>query len=79
VKLFGRWVRGDRWSVATPASPGYPSAGAAYAYAASVVLRHPPKGAAAGLANGTELPADVAAGEAVGLAAGRAAAARAAR
>ncbi len=76
VLLRGRWVRGDEWTVATPASPGYPSATAAYAYAASVVLKQQAHGADAGLRDGTELPGDVAAGAKIGRAAGRAALAR---
>ncbi|HEV2591106.1 MAG TPA: FG-GAP-like repeat-containing protein [Gaiellaceae bacterium] len=69
VRLDGRWVNGNRWSVATPASPGYPSETAAYAYAASVVLRRP----VAAAPSGTELPVDIAAGKQIGLDAGRAA------
>ena len=68
VRLRGRWVDGNTWSVPTPASPGYPSETAAYAYAAGVVLRRP-----VGVRpSGTELPADIAAGRQIGLAAGRA-------
>jgi Na+-translocating ferredoxin:NAD+ oxidoreductase RnfD subunit len=78
VLLDGTWVRGDSWTppASTPPSPGYPSATAAYAYAASVVLKQAVMGADAGVANGTELAADVAAGKKIGLAAGRAAPAR---
>ena len=57
----------------TPPSPGYPSSTAAYAYAASVVLKRAVSGADAGIAQGIELPVDVAAGKKIGLAAGRAA------
>jgi hypothetical protein len=58
---------------ATPPSPGYPSSTAAYAYAASVVLHRPVQGADAGVAQGIELPVDVAGGKKIGLAVGRAA------
>jgi hypothetical protein len=75
VRLQGRWVRGDRWAppFPTPPSPGWPSAGAAYAAAADVVLaRHPQPYAAAG----TELPMDVTAGRKIGRAVARLALAR---
>jgi len=75
VRLRGRWVRGDRWSppAPTPASPGYPSTDAAFAAAAVAVLgkayaAEAAAAANAGAANGTELPADVAAGERLGSA-----------
>ncbi len=87
VKLRGRWVRGDRWTppAPTPASPGWPSADAAFAYAADDVLTRlagrsfaarVATAARAGAQNGTELPADVAAGRRIGLEAGRLALAR---
>jgi hypothetical protein len=78
IRLRGHWVRGDRWTPPspTPASPGYPSADAAFAYAASTVLGPPAASraraaAALGLSGGTELPADVAAGRAIGISVGK--------
>jgi Na+-translocating ferredoxin:NAD+ oxidoreductase RnfD subunit len=70
VRLRGRWVRGDRWTPAapTPASPGYPSADAAFAAAAAAVLGRAPTPAPAGVAQGIELPQDAAAGRAIGAA-----------
>jgi hypothetical protein len=71
VLLRGRWVRGDRWTPPspTPPSPGYPSAQAAYAAAAARVLGHAV--ATDGVAQGIELPQDVAAGSAIGTAVAR--------
>jgi hypothetical protein len=73
VRLAGRWVRGDRWAprASTPASPGYPSTNAAFATAAEGVLgtrfaARAARAAAAGVEQGTELAADVAAGERLG-------------
>jgi Na+-translocating ferredoxin:NAD+ oxidoreductase RnfD subunit len=73
VRLRGRWVRGDKWTppAATPASPGYPSADAAFAAAAGFVLNRPV--AYTGVAGGIELPGDVAAGKRIGIATARAA------
>ena len=75
VRLRGRWVRGDRWAppATTPASPGYPSTDAAFATAAEGVLGKEYAALAATVANagaaqGTELPADVAAGQRLGSA-----------
>ena len=75
VRLRGRWVRGDRWAppAPTPASPGYPSTDAAFAAAAEGVLGKEYAALAATVANagaaqGTELPADVAAGKRLGSA-----------
>jgi hypothetical protein len=72
VRLRGRWVRGDRWTppAPTPASPGYPSASAAYEAAAARVLRRAPR-ADVGVAQGIELPQDAAAGRAIGAAVAR--------
>ncbi|MEP6813549.1 MAG: CRTAC1 family protein, partial [Actinomycetota bacterium] len=84
VRREGRWVRGDRWTppVPTPPSPGYPSADAAFAYAAATVLGGSAAARAAdaagiGIRNATELPLDVAAGRKAGIAAGKLARARA--
>jgi Na+-translocating ferredoxin:NAD+ oxidoreductase RnfD subunit len=70
VRLAGRWVRGDRWTppTPTPASPGYPSAEAAFAAAAEAVLGKAVAAQAAraetvGVDQGTELAADVTAGK----------------
>ena len=78
VRLRGRWVRGDRWQPPwpTPASPGYPSADAAFAYAARQVLGSAVdslagRAAQLGVAQGTELPADAAAGQSIGIAVGK--------
>ena len=74
VRVGGRWVRGDRWTppAPTPASPGYPSTNAAFAAAAAHVLGTFGARAATaenvGVAQGTELPADVAAGNKLGSA-----------
>ena len=80
VRLRGRWTRGDRWTppAATPPSPGYPSADAAFAFAARAVLgkavgARVAAAARIGVDGGTELPVDVAAGRRIGTAAGRAA------
>jgi hypothetical protein len=73
VRERGRWVRGDRWTppAATPPSPGYPSAGAAYAAAARAILgpavaAKAARAERAGVAGGTELPQDAAAGRKLG-------------
>jgi hypothetical protein len=78
VRLDGRWVRGDRWTppAATPPSPGYPSADAAFAFAARAVLGTAvdERAAAAsqvGVDGGTELPMYASAGRTIGTAAGR--------
>jgi hypothetical protein len=73
VRLRGRWVRGDRWTppAPTPASPGYPSADAAFAAAARIVLGAGRGPQPDGVAQGIELPQDVAAGRAVGRAAAK--------
>ncbi|HST15905.1 MAG TPA: hypothetical protein VLJ44_13735, partial [Gaiellaceae bacterium] len=75
VRLGGRWVRGDRWAppAPTPASPGYPSTTAAFAAAAEGVVgkAFAARAAAAenaGVEQGTELPADAAAGKQLGTA-----------
>jgi hypothetical protein len=72
VRLRGRWVHGDRWTAPapTPASPGYPSASAAYQAAAARVLGTAPR-ADTGVEQGIELPQDVAAGRAIGTAVAR--------
>ena len=73
----GRWVRGDRWTptAQTPPSPGGVSADAAFAAAASRVLgalagdpqaAHAALAAGAGVAHGTELAGDAAAGTRTG-------------
>jgi hypothetical protein len=77
VRLGGRWVDGARWapSAPTPASPGWVSADATYAYAAARVLgtltgrsfaARAAAASRAGIADGTELAADVAAGRRLG-------------
>ncbi|MGZ4334415.1 MAG: FG-GAP-like repeat-containing protein [Gaiellaceae bacterium] len=75
VLLRGRWVRGDRWTppAPTPPSPRYPTAAAAFASAAERVLgpavaARAARAAAVGVANGVELPRDVAAGRSLGRA-----------
>jgi Na+-translocating ferredoxin:NAD+ oxidoreductase RnfD subunit len=75
VRVGGRWVRGDRWAppAPTPASPGYPSTNAAFAAAAEAVLGKTFAARAtaaenAGVEQGTELPADAAAGKRLGSA-----------
>jgi hypothetical protein len=75
VRVGGRWVRGDRWAppAPTPASPGYPSTNAAFSAAAEGVLgkafaARAARAANVGVEQGTELPADVTAGEALGSA-----------
>jgi hypothetical protein len=75
VRLNGRWVRGDRWAppAHTPASPGYPSTDAAFAAAAEAMVgkAFATRAVAAesvGVGQGTELPADVAAGRRLGSA-----------
>ena len=73
----GRWVRGDRWTptAQTPPSPGGVSADAAFAAAASRVLgalagdpqaAHAALAAGVGVAHGTELAGNVAAGTRTG-------------
>ena len=78
MRLHGRWVRGDRWTppAPTPASPGYPSTDAAFASAAEQVLGRAvatlaERAGQAGVAGGTELPADAAAGRALGTTVGK--------
>ena len=78
VRFHGRWVRGDLWTprASTPASPGYPSTDAAFAYAARQVLgsavdSHAGHAAQLGVTQGTELAADAAAGQALGTAVGK--------
>lgn len=78
VRFRGRWVRGDLWAprAATPASPGYPSTDAAFAYAAREILGSAvdelaARAAQVGVAQGTELPADAAAGRSIGTAVGK--------
>lgn len=68
IRLRGRWVRGDRWTppAPTPSSPGYPSADAAFAAVAARILGRTV--AVDGVAQGVELPQDVAVGRAIGIA-----------
>jgi len=77
VRLRGRWVSGSRWTPpgATPSSPGWPSADAAFASAAENVVRaltgrsFAGRAAAAsryGVEEGVELPADAAEGRRIG-------------
>ncbi len=84
----GRWVLGTRWTppAPTPASPGWVSEDSAFAYAANAVLTRlagrsfaAPAAAEArlGVESGTALPADAAAGRAVGTAVGERALAKA--
>jgi hypothetical protein len=75
VRLGGRWVRGDRWTPATPtpASPGYPSSNAAFAAAAEAVVGkafsvQAARAARVGVEQGTELAADAEAGKKLGAA-----------
>jgi hypothetical protein len=81
VRSQGRWAAGDRWTppAQTPASPGYPSADAAFASAAQTVLTaltgrdysaRATQAAALGAREGVELPRDATAGTRVGRAAG---------
>jgi Na+-translocating ferredoxin:NAD+ oxidoreductase RnfD subunit len=90
IRSGGRWVLGTRWTppAATPASPGWVSEDSAFAYAANAVLSRltgrsfAAEAAASGLIgveNGTALPADAAAGRAVGNAVGKRALAKALR
>ncbi|HEX6761687.1 MAG TPA: FG-GAP-like repeat-containing protein [Gaiellaceae bacterium] len=90
VRLRGRWVLGSRWTppAATPASPGWVSESSAFADAADAVLsaltgrsfaREAAQASASGLADGIQLPADVAAGRKLGAEAGRRALAAARR
>ncbi|HVC88014.1 MAG TPA: FG-GAP-like repeat-containing protein [Gaiellaceae bacterium] len=78
----GRWVLGASWSppAATPASPGWVSAGSAFASAADEVLTaltgrsfnpRAARASSAGVANGIETPADERAGRALGARAGK--------
>jgi hypothetical protein len=73
VRKLGKWVLGGSWTppVATPASPGGVSEGAAFAAAAERVLgksvaKYATRAERAGLGLGIETPADEAAGRAVG-------------
>ncbi|HEX5476033.1 MAG TPA: ASPIC/UnbV domain-containing protein, partial [Vicinamibacterales bacterium] len=77
VRLRGRWVSGPGWTPpgATPASPGWPSANAAFAAAANRVIgslsghsfaRRAAAAERLGVQNGTELPADAAEGRRIG-------------
>jgi hypothetical protein len=77
VRRRGRWVSGDGWTppAATPASPGWPSADAAFAAAASRVVSaltgrslaaRAARAERLGVADGVELPADAAEGARVG-------------
>jgi hypothetical protein len=90
VLSHGRWILGARWTppAQTPASPGWVSESSAFAYAADVALsaltgrsfdRQAQRAAEAGLAEGAQIPPDVAAGRAVGRTAGSRAVAAAAR
>ncbi|HEX7082797.1 MAG TPA: FG-GAP-like repeat-containing protein [Gaiellaceae bacterium] len=82
VRLQGRWVRGDRWTppAATPPSPGWPSADAAFADAAGGVLEafsgrsfagRVEAASSVGVDRGVELAADAAAGARIGGQVGR--------
>jgi hypothetical protein len=82
VRSQGRWVAGSRWTptAPTPASPGGPSIGSAFAYAAAGVLKvyigrteahRAALAANEGVSHGTELPSDVRSGRAVGAQAAR--------
>jgi hypothetical protein len=86
----GKWIPGASWSppARTPASPGYASEGAAFAYAANEVLsallgrsfaQEARAAGEAGLARGIDLPVDVVGGRSIGVAAGRLAVARVGR
>ncbi|HZU20019.1 MAG TPA: FG-GAP-like repeat-containing protein [Gaiellaceae bacterium] len=77
VRLRGRWVSGSAWTPpgATPASPGWPSADAAFAAAANRVLsaltgrsfaERAARAEQLGVDDGTELPADAAEGRRIG-------------
>jgi hypothetical protein len=86
----GRWVLGAAWTppVATPASPGWVSESSAFAYAADAALTsltgrsfgaRAQQAAEAGLAEGIQVPVDVAAGRSLGRKVGARAVATAAR
>jgi ASPIC/UnbV protein/VCBS repeat protein len=87
VRSQGRWVNGARWTppVATPASPGYPSAEAAFAAAADTVLTkltghsyaaRATQASAVAAREGIELSPDTRAGQQVGAQVARRALAR---
>jgi hypothetical protein len=82
VLRAGRWVPGARWTplTPTPASPGFVSGDAAFAYAANAVLtsfagrsfaEQAERAARQGALRGTELQDDVAAGRELGTKVGR--------
>jgi hypothetical protein len=90
VRSQGHWILGARWTppVQTPASPGWVSESSAFAYAADAALsaltgrsfdKQARRAAEAGLAEGIQIPPDVAAGRTVGRTAGARAVAAAAR
>jgi hypothetical protein len=90
VRSGGRWIAGSAWTspAPTPASPGWVSAGSAFAYAADAVLTsltghsHAAQAqrlARAGVAEGIETPADEAAGRTLGMKVGKLAVAQARR
>ena len=87
VRSAGRWVDGARWTplAPTPASPGWVSSDAAFAYAADSVLtaltgrsfdRQAARAASAGVDDGVELAIDAAAGRKLGNEVGKLALAR---
>jgi len=87
VRSQGRWIDGARWTplAPTPASPGWVSADAAFAYAADAVLtgltgrsfdRQAARASSAGIDDGVELAIDATAGRKIGSEAGKLALAR---
>jgi hypothetical protein len=87
VRTGGRWILGAAWTpfVPTPASPGWVSAGSAFAYAASTVLTaltghsfaaQAQRLATAGVVEGIETPSDEIAGRVLGAETARLAVAR---
>jgi hypothetical protein len=73
VLSAGRWVSGSNWEpkVATPPSPGWVSAGSAFAAAARAVLPRSRGLRTDGLAAGIDSPPDEAAGRALGAKVGK--------
>ncbi len=82
VLRAGRWVPGAGWSALarTPPSPGWPSGGAAFAYAANEVLTSisgrsfagpAARAATQGVERGTELAGDATAGRSLGTKVGK--------
>ena len=87
VRSRGRWIDGARWtpSAPTPASPGWVSSDAAFAYAADAVLtgltgrsydRQAVRASSAGVDDGVELAVDATAGRKLGSEVGKLALAR---